>query len=396
MNKLITSFVTLSALSAGSAAFGQGLLSIRPERDEFEKKIPFVITLDAGAGYDSNTNLSKDNEEDSVYGTIGAGLQYQGGDRRTLWDVSLSYGGFYYFDAPENQDDYLQSARLGFNLRHKVNPRLTISDSLYFAYEFEPNYAVGAGTTRRTEPYIYGYNDVNVSYAWSRKFSTVTGYTISGIDYTEDNFEGESYLSHLFHQEFRFAYSRTTTLAFDYRFGLAQYDNGFGDYTSHYFLAGLDHSFSRLFTGSFRAGVEMRDRDNGGTSTNPYFEGSLNYALERDTSLNYYVRIGSEDSAIGDFQDRYSFRTGLTASHKFTERLRNTLGLHYIHDEFDDSSGSDTSFDEDVLAASVGFDFALYKNISLNTSYSFTTSSSGNEGREYDRHNVSVGVKATF
>jgi hypothetical protein len=397
MNKLVHSLLTLTTLSVGASAYGQGLLSLRPDKDEFERRLPFTVTVDVGAGYDSNVNLSPSDEQDSAYINAGVGVQWRGGDRRTSYDVSANYGGFYYLDPPAGTDEYLNSARIGFNLRHKVNPKMTISNSLYAAYEFEPNYAIGAGTTRRTQEYFYGYNDLNVSYAWGRKISTVTGYTITGIDYQEDSFEGESFLNHIFHNEIRYAFAKLTSAVFDYRYSLAEYDNGFGDYTSHYFLAGLDHNFTRRTFGAFRAGAEIRDRDNGGSSSNPYFEGNLSYRADKDTTLNVYARYGFEDTSIGGFQERTSFRTGLTAQRRLTDRLNTTAGLHYIHDEFSDSSiDGDSNYDEDTFAASIGFDYSLYKNVSLTTSYSFTTSSSGNELREYDRHNVSLGLRASF
>ena len=398
MNKFFSSLVTISTLSAGASAFGQGLISLRPDKDEFERRLPLTITIDVGAGYDSNVNLSSKDKVDSAYLTGGVTGQYRGGDRRTNYSASLSYSGFYYLDPPTTTDDYMSAARLNLGFSHKFSPKTSISDTLYFAYEFEPNYQIGAGTSRRTQEYLYGYNDLSITHAWGRKFSTVTGYTISGIDYQEDASNGENYLTHVVHQEFRYALSKLTTAALDYRFAMANYDGGgFGDYTSHYILAGLDHNFSRRAFGGFRAGAEFRDRDNGGANANPYVEANLSYHADKETTLNSYARYGYEDSDVGSYQDRTSYRIGVTAQRRLTDRLNTTVGLHYIHDEFGGATAEgDTSYDEDVIAASIGFDFSLYKNISLSTSYSFSTSNSGNEFREYDRHNVSLGLRATF
>jgi hypothetical protein len=243
MNQILKSLVALATLSVGANAFGQGLVSLRPDKDEFARRLPLTITLDAGAGYDSNLNQSPDNAESSSFMQGGVALDYQGGDRRTSYNVTASYHGFYYLDPPPSQDEYMQSARVGLNLRHKVDPRMTVTDSLYAAYEFEPNYAIGAGTTRRSQEYFYGYNDLSVSYAWSRKFSTVTGYTISAIEYDDKANQGESFLTHMAHQEFRYAITQLTTAALTYRFANTTYENDFGDYNSHYILTGLDHSF---------------------------------------------------------------------------------------------------------------------------------------------------------
>ncbi|MDB6069165.1 MAG: hypothetical protein JWL81_336 [Verrucomicrobiales bacterium] len=389
-NLCLLSVASLAVLS--SSVHAQGLLSLG-QRDEFEKKLPFSVTVGLGAGWDSNVNLSSSDEQDSMFykGTLIA--EYSTGDRRTSYSFGLTYNPFYYVDAPEGVDDFQQSASVNFALRHRVSPRLTITDNLYFAYEFEPNYQIGTSVARRTQPYIYGYNNLNVSYAWTKRFSTVTGYTISGIDYDDDSEAGENYISHMFSQDFRYAFTKVTTGVLTYRYGLTEYDNNYGDYTSQYFLAGIDHSFSRRTTGSFRAGAEVRDRDNGGSSTNPYVEASFSHSVAKQTYVRWYGRYGFEDADIGNSTERSSLRTGISVQQRFTNRLAGNLGANYIHDEFE--GGSD-SFNDDIVEVSVGLDFNVYRNLVLNAGYSFTTTSSDLENREYDRNILSLGMTAKF
>ncbi len=387
---LLLSAASLAVLSTSAPA--QGLLSLG-QRDEFEKKLPFSVTVGLGAGWDSNVNLSPRDEQDSAFikGTIIA--EYSTGDRRTSYTVGLTYNPFYYMDAPQGMDEFQQSASLNLAVRHRVNPRLTLSDNLYFAYEYEPNYQVGTSVARRTQPYIYGYNNLNAAYAWTKRFSTVSGYTLSGIDYDADSESGENYLSHLFSQDFRYAFTKTTTGVLTYRYGMTEYDNGFGDYTAQYFLAGMDHSFSRRTVGSFRAGAEVRDRDNGGSATNPYLEASLSHSVAKETYLRWYGRYGFEDADVGDSQERTSIRTGLSLQQRITNRLSGNIGANYIHDEFD---GGLQSFNEDIVEISLGLDFNLYRNLVLNTGYSFTTTSSGVSSREYDRNILTLGLTSRF
>jgi len=386
---LVTAF-SFAAISSG--VYAQGLLSLG-QRDEFEKKLPFSVTVGLGAGWDSNVNLSSKDEKSSSFIKGTAIAEYSTGDRRTSYSVGLTYNPFYYIDAPEGQDDFQQSASLNFAIRHRVNPRLTISDSLYFAYEYEPNYQIGASVARRTQPYIYGYNNLNVAYAWTKRFSTVSGYTLSGIDYDADSESGENYISHLFSQDFRYAFTKTATGVLTYRYGVTEYDNNFGDYTSQYFLGGLDYAFSRRTTGSFRAGAEVRDRDNGGSATNPYVEASFSHSVAKQTYVRWYGRYGFEDADVGNSTERTSIRTGVSLQQRFTNRIAGNIGANYIHDEFD---GSSRPFDDDIVEVSLGLDFNVYRNLVLNTGYSFTTTSSGVAEREYDRHILSLGMTARF
>lgn len=385
----LLSLASLAALS--TSAHAQGLLSIG-QRDDFEKKLPFAITVGLGGGWDSNVNLSPSDEQDSMFVNGKIIAEMNSGDRRTSYSFGVTYNPFYYIDAPEGVDEFQQSASVNFALRHRVSPRLTITDNAYFSYEYEPNYQIGASASRRTEPYIYGYNNLNVMYAWTKRFSTVTGHTISGIDY-DSSTGGESFITNLFSQDFRYAFTKLTTGVLTYRYGITEYDNNFGDSTSQYFLAGIDHSFSRRTTGSFRAGAEVIDRDNGGSDTNPYVEASFAHSVAKQTILRWFGRYGSENSSFGDSIERTSLRTGLTLEQRFTNRIAGNVGLNYIAD---DSEGGTFSSDDDVVAISLGLDFNVYRNLVLNTNYSYTTTSSSSSEREYDRSILSVGMTAKF
>ncbi len=387
----LISAASLAALS--TSAHAQGLLSLG-QRDEFEKKLPFSLTVGLGAGWDSNVNLSNSDEQDSTYVSAKVIAEYNTGDRRTSYSVGLTYTPQFYTDAPEGVDDFQQSASINFALRHRVSPRLTISDNLYFAYEYEPNYQIGTSVARRTQPYIYGYNNFNVAYAWTKRFSTVTGYTISGISYQDDtSSEGENHLSHILSQDFRYAFNRQLTGVVTYRYGMTEYDNGFGDYTSQYFLGGVDYQFSRRTSGSFRAGAEVRDRDNGGSSTNPYAEASFSHSIAKQTYVRWYARYGFEDADIGNTTERTSLRTGVSFQQRFTNRLGGNLGANYVFDQFE---GGSSDFDDNVIELSLGLDYNVYKNLVLNTGYSFTTTTSDVSAREYDRHILSLGMTAKF
>lgn len=394
MKKKLCILTAASALSLGTSVQAQGLLSIG-RHDEFETKIPFSWSVALGGGWDSNVNQTSSNEEESAFISGSIEASYNTGDRRTAYAVGASYSPRYYFDAPEGTDDFQHSASINFSLQHKINPRLTLNDNLYFAYEFEPNFEIGASGTRRANPYLYGSNSISLSYAWTRRFSTVTSYTFSGIDYQDDDYaESQNYYQHLLSEEFRYAFTKTTTGALTYRYAVGEYDDGFGDYESHYLLAGLDHSFSRRTYGSFRVGAEFRDRDNGGDATNPYFEGSFSYNVAKHTALRWYGRLGFDDSDVYGTSEHYSFRTGLSAQQQFTARLSGNLGLNYVHETYDFQYSN--GYDNDTVAVSAGLDYQFYRNLILNAGYTFTTCSSDNDYSEYDRHTVTVGVTARF
>jgi hypothetical protein len=128
-------------------------------------------------------------------------------------------------------------------------------------------------------------------------------------------------------------------------------------------------------------------------ATNPYVEASFSHSVAKQTYVRWYGRYGFEDADVGNSTERTSIRTGVSLQQRFTNRIAGNIGANYIHDEFD---GGSRPFDDDIVEVSLGLDFNVYRNLVLNTGYSFTTTSSGVAEREYDRHILSLGMTARF
>lgn len=389
--------VTLAVGLSVSVSKGQGLLSIGANKD-YEDKIPFSVTLASSIGWDSNMNAGSIHEQESAYWQNGVSLVYSTGDKRNHLNLGAHYSNIWYMDAAPFTEDIYHNARFTLDYVTEVSPRLVVSDSFYLAYETEPDYLIGASTNRRTNQYLYGYNNLSVSYAWAPRFSTVSGYTITGIWYEEDVNQTMDRLEHILSQQFRYSVSPITTATLDYRFKVADYDNNpGGDYLAHYLLAGVDHSFSPLLASSLRIGAEFRDYDGDlGSETRPYLEGALNYRAGKHTILRWYHFLGMDDSDLVGFASGYSYKTGLSVQHQITDRLSGNLGLHYLHQAFEDSPYGLPDQDDDTFAGSAGVDYRLWRNIGLNATYWYTNVNSDNIYREYERHRISFGVTATF
>ena len=392
------------ALSLGllsGAAHGQGLLSIGSNTDDFEQEdIPLTWTASGYLGYDSNINSIDIAEESSVYLQAGIGTQWSGGSRTTRYSLGASASVLYYFDEVTLNDDenIFYSVRLQGSVVHRASRRLTLSDSFYATYEYEPNQQIGASVSRRTDQYFYLYNNAALSYAWTRRFSTVANWRVSGIIYDGDDTEDR--WTNLLGFQSRYMWTRATTLVGEYRFAMTDYDDGRADYTSNYILAGIDHLFNRVTMGSIRVGAEFRDNDNYDSATSPYVEASLVQQLNEGFSLRWAARYGLEDSELGSFETRTSYRMGVTAQYEFNPRLTGTAGVTYVHSEMEDSFAPGVSDgDEDFFGVNLGLSYLLYSNLRLEGGYSFGSLDSGVDSgvsRDFDRHRVNVGVSATF
>jgi hypothetical protein len=181
----------------------------------------------------------------------GVGLLYGNDDRVTQWNIGADFGTVYYLDDAGRQDDYDYNARVSFNITHQVSRRLSVTDNLYFTYETEPDYGIGASSGRQAGQYVYGYNNIAVAYAWSQRISTTSAYVVEAIRYTDDDTVGEfeDRTSHTFSQQLIYALSRTTNLVGEYRYRITDFRSTpegeiNPDYTSHYILAGVDQAWS--------------------------------------------------------------------------------------------------------------------------------------------------------
>ena len=83
------------------------------------------------------------------------------------------------------------------------------------------------------------------------------------------------------------------------------------------------------------------------------------------------------------------------ANYQVDDRISTNAGIHYVHSNF---QGNDRvgSASENEIDATLGVSVGLWKNISLDANYSYTTIASDVDFRDYNRHRVNVGLNASF
>ena len=388
-----------SLLLLGSAsASAQGLLAVQRAAD-FTRAEPVTWSIGVNGGYDSlryanESEFFPDIESFFVQGGIGA--TYTKVDRRTPWSFDIDGGILHYLDDAPRNDDTFYSARAAFNIAHEISERLKISNNMFGTYEVEPNTAMGASTTLWNGQYFYGYENFNISYAWSRRITTTTSYTIDTIRY-QDEFvsQSEDRLSHLIAQQVSYALTPRTSLIGEYRYRMVDFANRSDvDYRSHYILAGIDHAWSQRLSTSLRAGAELFSSDRT-EQTAPYGEFALDYAVDRTTSIRWFSALGFDGTEIQAFDSRYSFRTGINATHQVDRRLTVNGGLSYVYSDFDGGQIS-PSITENSILVSAGLSYLLWSNVSMNAQYSYTVLDSDDNTRDFDRNRVSLGMSASF
>jgi len=390
---LIAACILFSVLQASA----QGLVGIQNYSTDFSQDQPWIWSISGRGGYDHLDYAAPDYDSfQSTYVQGSVGATFTEADQTTPWSTALDLGAIQYLEDTADYDQTFYNARVAFNISHQISQRLRFSDNFYTTYGSQPNIAMGGTTNLFNGQYLYGFNNFNVSYAWSQRFSTTTSYTVEGIRYDDQIISAsEDRLSHLVAQQFSYAVSKRTSLNVEYRYRTTQFQNSSGrDFSSQFALAGVDHAWSERSTGSFRAGAEFfkSERTN---NTAPYAEVAMDYAVTRRTQARWFGSVAFDGAELQNFDSRHTLRTGVTLSHQITKKFGANAGLQYAYSTFD-GSGAVVDVTEHSLMLSAGVNYQILENLAVDASYNYSTLMSDDAVREFQRNNVSLGLTASF
>jgi putative beta-barrel porin BBP2 len=396
----LATLILAAAFLSPAAARAQGLVAIQNFSSDFRTEQPLNFSLSANSGYDVlkyRVPSAQLGNIESWYGQIGAGTSYTHADKTTPFSFSLEGSVLEYVKGVPTYGSTFYNGRATVNFEHQFSERLRISNNFYLTYGTNPNSAFGYGATSAlwNGQFLYGYNNFNVSYAWSPRFSTTTSYTFDGIDYQNAAVAtSQDRYSHLIAQQFAYKISQRTSLAAEYRYRMTNYTrSAFQNYHSHFALVGVDHAWSENMAASVRVGAELYE-NGAGRKTRPYAEAALNYAVARQTQLRWFSMLGFNGALLGTYTSSYGVNTGVQVDHRITKRFSVNGGASYAYSLLSGGPISDQTQQSVFLNAGIGYQ--LMENINLNANYSFSTQLSNNPQVEFNRNRVSVGATATF
>ena len=413
-------FISISAvgMAMASSLCAQSLFDLAPNDDQ-QESLPLTWTAGVNFGYDDNPTPLLGNDDSSAYGQAYVGLGFLTNTPQTTLSVGAQVGVIHYFDNLDQPgvdvDDTSFTASLYLNWTHRVSERLRFVSQNYAAYELEPDYSTGFQSQRQTGNYFRWSTDNAVGYRWSERLATYTGIRLDGISF--DDFAGGDRSTWTAYNDFRYQLSPQTVLSLSYRHAETSGDGSVSDSSNQYILAGLEHRFSPSTSGVIRAGVQIRDVDNGSSSNSPYVEASLNTRVNEQFSLRAYGRYGIEDysrsltnfdapgTPFSVYSDNNTLRVGFDATYKISQDLSLVGGVNYAQLSYEDLQsntvggvpvlGGASSVDEDLFNAYIGFNVSLSDNVTLNGRYNYEDLSS-DAGRDYDRNRFSLGVSTQF
>lgn len=357
---------------------------------------PFQVNFSLRGGYDDNVSNTSTNEQGSAFTTAGVTLTYKFGDERTR--ISLEGGGglTYYFEKV-TANDVDPNVFLNLTLTHKATARLTLAVTAYATFQQEPDFTLRLELNRRGGNYFYTSDKFTATYQWLPRFATATSYTLGVVHYDSASSSFLNRFENTFGNEFRFLLWPTTALVAEYRFEVISYQENGRDSTTHYTLAGFDHIFNPRLNISLRGGAEFRQYQDSGDKSSPYFEGTANYVLGKNTTVSWSNRYAIQEPDALFFPSRTSFRSGLQARHNFTARISGTLAAYYEHDDYDSLSMPVTpGFTEESLNITGSVRFAVTRYFGLEVGYDHTQIISDAPLREYARNRFFGGLNVTF
>ena len=394
--------VTAVSLICIGSVSAQSLFDLAPSNDDSEP-LPLTWTAGASLGFDDNAvPLVAGSDESSLYGSAYVGASFLSRTPATTTEFFARLGIVHYLDdidvGTQSVDQSSSVAGFGLNWTNRISDRLRFVSRNTLNKEREPDYAQGFQGAASGD-YLRWSTDQAVGYRWSERLGTYTGFRYEDVSY--EDIDGFDRSSLTLYNDFRYQLSPQTVATFTYR--LSEVDGGaVSDSTNSYFLVGLEHRFSPNTLGVIKGGVQNRDVDGGGDSSNPYFEASVRSQINEQFTIRSYVRYGVEDyarSIIGiNFEGSETLRLGLTGTYGVSEQLSLNAGVNYVSLGYVDSIPAGLDVDEDSLNLSVGFRLELSDTMWLNGSYNLETLSSDFVAvdREYDRNRINLGINTTF
>ncbi len=346
------------------------------------------------SGYDDNFRTTQ-SAEGAWFTDEQVTLSYHLPSRDTQLSIVAGGGATNYLEERNDAHGFLD-----LSFARAITHRLTLNASVDARYQSEPDLNTNVGPNRFNGSFFSMTDRIWADYKLTRRLSAVSSYNLELVRYDDQTTAAfTDREEHTLGEQLRFDLTGTTVLTGEYRLLFVDYVTVPRDSTTDFLLAGIEHRFNPRLRAQFRAGVSLRSYDAGGSQSNPDFEGSLDYAITRRTSLSWTGSYAVEEPAEQDVTTRTTFRSGLQLSHYFTGRLSSSLGFNYSHNENQQGTTpalSGPSFAEDIFDLSLGVHYQFSSLLNFDATFDHSELSSGQPLRSYSRNRYSIGFSFAF
>jgi hypothetical protein len=364
--------------------------------------VPLEITAGVDVGYDDHVlgssatgNSSGQGSEGSFLSRENLVLTYDRPGEPT--EVRLiGVGRFTQFPDAGTDDKDLT---LTLGLTHNFSTRLSFRADIYGAYQTEPNFQSNIGPQNVRAPHFETRDIFSLSYHWLPRVATITSYTFDRIKYEQTTPTttaiaiGQDRFQYTLGEELQFSLTRRTNVVLEYRYLIVDYDTAPSDSTTHFALAGFDHSLTEHLRINVRGGPSFRSFKDDGDSINPYAQVSVTYQGSNH-SLTWITSYGVEQSTQTFATGNTTLRTGLNATYNLTSRIHSTAAVYYNSSSNNQgSSGTTSAGSQNALKFTLGLNYTINKHFAAHVDYDYT--SQGGQGG-YSRNQYFAGLTYTY
>jgi opacity protein-like surface antigen len=321
----------------------------------------FQLSTSFTGGYDDNVN-SRPTGSPSWYASPSAVFTYQFGNPRLAMNLIAGAGIIYYFAHPGGRD-FDPNVYLRLSLAYKASERLTFHVSAFAAYQAQPDVTSALSANRRLGNFFRSEDNISADYRWTPRFSTITSYTFSALEYQNSSSSRNDRLENHLGEQVRYLLFPTTTATAGYRIGITDYQTTGHNHLNQTLTAGLDQTFGPDLRGTFQGGLQLRSGQ-----ISPYFDAGLHYTFGSRTQVFWTNRYSIEESGTGAGSGRETFRTNLLLNYRVTARISANLNVSYQNG----TGGQGASGAEDVFDVSPGVRYAITPSLAVNAGYHYT------------------------
>jgi opacity protein-like surface antigen len=359
----------------------------------------FGLSTSLTGGYDDNVNLTPTGSP-SWFASPSAVFTYQFGNPRLAMNLVVGAGITYYFDHPGGRD-YDPNLYLHLSLVYQASERLTFDVSAFAGYQAQPDVTSALSANRRLGNFFRSSDNISANYRWTPRFSTVTSYNFSALEYQNSTASSGNRLENHLGEQIRYLLFPTTTATAGYGINITAYQTTGNNPVSQTLTAGINQTFGPHLTGTFQGGVQFRS-----SQTSPYIDAGLRYSFN-SASVIWTNTYSIEESGTGAGSGRETFRTNLLLNYRFTARISANLAVSYQNGT--GAQGADIGFNgrvasgaENVFDVSAEVRYAITHSLAVNAGYRHTESDQGSTSAitsqllNYTRNRYFAGLTYTF
>ena len=227
--------------------------------------------------------------------------------------MSLNLGVDTYTNRPGSKTD--PSDSFGLTYLRRLTPRLTFSANISGSYQAQPNVQALNSASTNVGNYLVGNGKFDLSYKWTKRFSTVTSLTVVDTAYEAQAQRAGDLIETTLGMEGRYLWSPRLTALADLRYTFKQFPNDPARAaTTADVLLGAEITLSSKFSATARFGESLQTFSQSGQTTSaPSAETSLSWRYNPFGFLTWSTHYGFEDppDALTTVK---TFRTGLAVS----------------------------------------------------------------------------------